>query len=244
MATSPGYGNPTLNRILLLQGLRAAAALSVTVHHMLHEPYGSIAIAWLSNLPWQSGVDVFFVISGFVIVHSSARLFGAAGASRVFLWRRLARIVPLYWVVTMAFLVVDVMFPHGLNSPSPGLLQILASYAFIPWPAENGLIQPVYSLGWTLNYEMMFYAVFALFLQLSRVRAVVAAAVVLGSAVIAGWVLRPQQPALIFLVQSHRPGVRPRHGSRTPGLARGEPVGSLALGADFSWIGAAGVDAH
>ena len=72
----------------------------MVVHHVLHEPYGGADTGLLSGLPWESGVDVFFVISGFVMVYSSSRLFAAPSGSRVFLRRRLARIVPLYWTAT------------------------------------------------------------------------------------------------------------------------------------------------
>jgi exopolysaccharide production protein ExoZ len=187
-----------VKRIVLLQGLRAAAALAVTIHHLLHEPYGAASAAWLSRLPWEAGVDVFFVISGFVMVYASRRLFGAPRASRIFLHRRLARIVPLYWASTTVFLVVAMMRPEALNSPSPTPAEILASYAFIPWARADGLIQPVYSLGWTLNYEMLFYAVFALFLPLSRGKTVISVTACLGVAVTAGWLYPPGVPALIF----------------------------------------------
>lgn len=46
-----------------------------------------------------AGVDIFFVISGFIMVHSSTKLFRQAGASRTFVVNRIARIVPLYWSV-------------------------------------------------------------------------------------------------------------------------------------------------
>jgi len=135
------------------------------------------------------------------MVHASSRMFGAPGASRVFLRRRLSRIVPLYWVTTTAFLLLTAVVPRAVNSTSPGLLEIAASYAFIPWERADRLIQPVYSLGWTLNYEMFFYVVFALFLPLSRRRAVAAVAVALLGVVVAGRVFAPEHPMLIFWSQ-------------------------------------------
>jgi peptidoglycan/LPS O-acetylase OafA/YrhL len=85
-----------------------------------------------------------------------------------------------------------------LNTAPPSLGAVLAAYTFLPWARPDGLVQPVYSLGWTLNYEMFFYAVFALFLGLPRPRAVAAVALALGAAVLAGWLLRPASVALAF----------------------------------------------
>ncbi|RYE82307.1 MAG: acyltransferase, partial [Hyphomicrobiales bacterium] len=111
-------------------------------------------------LPWNAGVDLFFVISGFIMVHSSAGLFGKPDGARLFIARRIARIVPLYWAATTLFLVVLLASPALLNSGAPNLQQIAASYLFWPMANAAGEPQPVYSLGWTLNYEMLFYVLF------------------------------------------------------------------------------------
>jgi peptidoglycan/LPS O-acetylase OafA/YrhL len=154
--------------------------------------------AWFGWLPWEAGVDVFFVISGFVMVHASARLFGSAGARRVFLRRRLARIVPLYWATTAVFLLAMLALPGRINTPWPDAAPLLASLAFLPWARPDGSVQPVYSLGWTLNYEMFFYAVFALCLPLPRGAAVAAVAAALGLAVLVGALVPGLPVALAF----------------------------------------------
>ncbi len=159
-------------RINSIQALRALAALSVAAVHVLNEaipldPGGTIA-AWHAALPWEAGVDLFFVISGFIMVHASQRLFGQPGAPWRFLGHRLARIVPLYWAMTAVFLAVALAAGGSVNTEVSGPAQVAASLAFIPWPRPGGAIQPVYSLGWTLNYEMLFYAVFALFIGLPQ----------------------------------------------------------------------------
>lgn len=156
-----------------IQALRAAAAFMVAVHHV---QYDAIALAARSGtgfspsllLPWMAGVDIFFVVSGFIMVHASADLFGRADGARLFLQRRLARIVPLYWAATTLFLLVGLVLPGALNSGAPDLAQIAGSYLFWPTFSTIGLVQPVYSLGWTLNYEMLFYALFTLGLLLPR----------------------------------------------------------------------------
>ncbi|MBB2204271.1 acyltransferase [Gluconacetobacter takamatsuzukensis] len=138
---------------------------------------------WLKNLhdhfPWATGVDVFFVISGFVIVYSSGALFGAPGAMSAFAIRRLARVVPLYWLTTTLFLVISLTMAHQVNGTLGGLSYILASYLFIPSTRPDGIVQPVFGLGWTLNYEMLFYLVFVFCLRWRRGYAVLAASAVL-----------------------------------------------------------------
>ncbi len=77
------------------------------------------------------------------------------------------------------------------------MAEVLASYAFVPWQRADGMLQPVYSLGWTLNYEMFFYVVFALFLPLRREWAVTSVAFLLAASVLLGVGFTPAQPALI-----------------------------------------------
>lgn len=137
----------------------------VAVHHAQHD---AVVVAKQAGgafmpstlLPWMAGVDIFFVISGFIMVHASARLFDRRDGARLFMARRLARIVPVYWAATTLFLLVGLALPAALNTGVPGFSQILGSYLFWPVVSTAGLIQPVYSLGWTLNYEMFFYALF------------------------------------------------------------------------------------
>jgi len=169
---------------VLVQALRAIAALSVA---FLHISFAAIALNPASRalgfayhvLPWEAGVDIFFVISGFVIVSASARFFAAPGGQSQFLRRRLARIVPLYWLMTSLFILSLIALPHAIHGDIGGPLYILASYLFIPCARPDGLVQPAFGLGWTLNYEMFFYAVFTLFLTLPKRRAVIAACICL-----------------------------------------------------------------
>jgi peptidoglycan/LPS O-acetylase OafA/YrhL len=161
-----------------VQALRAAAALSVAFTHIAHDaitngadPTGALAAAQ-KFLPWDAGVDIFFVVSGFVIVHASAPLFGTPAGPKIFLRRRLTRIVPLYWACTAAFIAVLLVGHAAIHGDIGGPAYLLASFLFIPWPRPDGVMQPALGLGWTLNYEMFFYTVFAPFLLLARGRAV------------------------------------------------------------------------
>lgn len=187
----------------LIQALRAVAALSVVIFHTSHDALtlspGNRVISAIANaMPWPAGVDIFFVISGFVIAHSSARLFARPGAQRIFLARRLARIVPLYWLITTLFLLSFTLLPGDIHGSPGGIGFILKSYAFIPAERPDGLPQPAFGLGWTLNFEMFFYAVFTPFLALSAARAITAATTCLTLFVIAGALVPFTSPVLVF----------------------------------------------
>jgi exopolysaccharide production protein ExoZ len=181
--------------LVLVQILRAVAALMVVWHHGRHE-VGLLAargggpdLAPDTLLPWWAGVDLFFVISGVVIVHASRGLAGTPGARGRFLAHRIARVVPLYWLTTGVFLALALAAPGllgeaGALAREPGF--VAASFLFWPMARPDGTVQPLYGLGWTLNYEMAFYALFALGLGLGLRGAVAWLAAILAALVAAG----------------------------------------------------------
>jgi exopolysaccharide production protein ExoZ len=168
-----------------IQILRACAALMVAALHIQHEAAtlaarGGQSFTASQALPWLAGVDIFFVVSGFIMVHASASLFGRSyQGSRLFMARRLARIVPIYWLAMSLYLAVVLLAPGMLNNSLPSVGAIISDYLFWPTLRANGLVQPFYSLGWTLNYEMFFYLLFAVSLVLPRRAAVAGVALVL-----------------------------------------------------------------
>lgn len=163
-----GQEGPTASRptYRLIQILRAMAALMVVAHHasiMLAQRCHLAMPNWING---ASGVDIFFVISGFVMAISSAPLAAAGHPAKTFLARRMERVVPMYWLVTTIKVVVLVLVPAlGLNALG-GARHVLLSYLF--WPSVNpqGSIEPVVVVGWTLSFEMGFYMLFALALAL------------------------------------------------------------------------------
>ncbi|WP_375458608.1 acyltransferase family protein [uncultured Enterovirga sp.] len=191
------------SKLVGIQVLRAAAALSVAALHAEHD--GKLRAAAAAGVsvspsifPWDAGVDVFFVISGFVMVYASGRLFGRKGAFREFLARRIARIVPLYWLTTTLFLLVLALRPELVHSPPTTATAVVSSYLFLPFARPDGIVQPVYTLGWTLNYEMFFYGLFALALALPRRLAVATAGAALGMLVLLGLAWGPLPQPLGF----------------------------------------------
>jgi peptidoglycan/LPS O-acetylase OafA/YrhL len=192
-----------------VQVLRGAAALAVVFLHVTQQAGAFVGVpglapyAWLRPLPWDAGVDVFFVISGFVMLWSSARLFGRPGGVWRFLGRRIARVVPLYWLLTTALVAGALLRPAWLSEPWPGdWAYVAASYAFLPYRRPDGFIQPVFRLGWTLNYEMMFYAIFALALRWRPTVAIPGVIGVLVALAGCGRVLRPAWTPAAFWTDS------------------------------------------
>ncbi|MGD9801327.1 MAG: acyltransferase family protein [Parvularculaceae bacterium] len=142
---------PDRRTVLSIQYLRAVAAILVVIFHASDNAF-SIGM---------SGVDIFFVISGFIMWTTTI----AAGTSpQTFMERRLIRIVPLYWAMTLFTAFIS------LSPPSLGLgydvAYLVRSLLFLPSdvsiPGHPLLLVPVLQVGWTLNLEMFFYAVFAL----------------------------------------------------------------------------------
>jgi peptidoglycan/LPS O-acetylase OafA/YrhL len=91
--------------------------------------------------------------------------------------------------MTTSFLLVLLGGRSTINGDIGGPAYILASYLFIPWPRPDGVLQPAFGLGWTLNYEMFFYAVFTPFLLLPRKPAVIAATILLAGFATTGAVI-------------------------------------------------------
>lgn len=155
-----------------LQGLRfVAASLVVAMHaslYMAQRTQGASATDY-----WHAGgfgVHIFFVISGFVMGMSSpvTGRWGAVNmaAAKTFLLRRLIRVVPMYWLYTLAKLAVLLLLPTLALRSHLDPAHLLASFAFWPHRDSAGIFFPLLQVGWTLNFEMLFYAVYAAALAL------------------------------------------------------------------------------
>jgi hypothetical protein len=188
--------------LLNLHLLRALAALAVVYFHATSEAGLNLPI----NIGGH-GVDVFFVISGFIIAYIGAR------TPERFFVRRLIRIVPFYWAATLAVFAAATLAPHLLRSTRTDVVQLLCSLFFIPRETAYAGTVPTLVLGWSLNYEMYFYVVFALALVVAPRRA----PIVCSLAIAAG-----------LRVHVRRVRVLPLRGGRaSPRVARGAAIASM-----------------
>lgn len=149
-------GHARQMRIRSIQYLRAVAALLVVVAHALLHPINHVDVTY--RRMGSFGVLLFFVISGFIMVYTSGKDRFDAPA---FLRRRAERVVPLYWLVTLGVALLAIAAPAFLRNTTFSWTQLAGSLLFIPYARDNGEIVPLMKLGWTLNYEMFFYIVFA-----------------------------------------------------------------------------------
>jgi exopolysaccharide production protein ExoZ len=153
--------------LVSIQYLRAAAAVGVLIFHASQK-------AGLQFGMGAAGVDIFFVISGFIMWVVSTRRAYSPGE---FLLRRAGRIAPLYWCVTLFVVAVDVLRPSVFPNMRLSAGHVIQSLLFVPHADPAGQVAPVIVPGWTLNYEVFFYLAFALTLLLpARRRAMVLSA--------------------------------------------------------------------
>ena len=158
----------------------------------VHALYIIPGVAEQFNVPnfGGTGVDLFFVISGFIMVVTTAE----KDVTPVgFFCRRIVRVVPLYWLATLAMIAVAAWGQSFKDLGYPPAA-IAKSLLFIPYTAiggHPGNVWPILGQGWTLNYEMFFYALFALSLAAPRRLRLPGLAVTLGSLVVIGRLFGP-----------------------------------------------------
>ena len=152
-----------------VQALRAVAVMLVVWVHIgnrygVEERYlGAPHITRWMSLPGSAGVDLFFVISGVIIMTTAWPAFSTPGAARQFAYRRVTRIFPPYWIVSALVLIVYLIRPHLVNSHDVHRPEVLQSLLILPQRGD-----PLLAVGWTLVYELYFYAIFCFALLFPR----------------------------------------------------------------------------
>lgn len=155
----------------LLHDARFVAALLVVGFHAslnLNKPkyFGESADA-LATALWfagDAGVAFFFVLSGFIIQHVHGADVGRPERLRHYLVRRLVRIYPAYWIVFVGTWCAASLFPD-LRSSLPHAPDVLLK-SLLLWPQDAAVVggtgAPLIVVAWSLQYELMFYALMAL----------------------------------------------------------------------------------
>lgn len=149
-----------------LQVARGYAALAVVAFHSLdiearYFTGESLLPAFFDG--GQAGVDLFFVISGFVMVLTTRGRHGSASSVGRFVWNRVFRIYPTYWAYFLLLLPIVFLFPTWINSSQGGQINLFTSFFLLP-----STTLPVLLVAWTLTLELWFYVVFTVILFLPQ----------------------------------------------------------------------------
>lgn len=132
-----------------IQALRGLAALFVVFQHVRFLNFGAF------------GVDIFFCISGFMIMFTTEK------NTKYFFRKRLIRILPLYYLMTLGTYLLLLLFPSMFQQTRHDFSYLVKSLLFIPFDIGGGAIQPLVRIGWTINCEMLFYLLFFISFHIS-----------------------------------------------------------------------------
>ena len=154
-----------------LQLLRAFAAINVVYLHVLvgGESYGKPSIVFPYVGGWgANGVDIFFVISGFVMIYTHA-----INPKTIlnFYKSRILRIVPVYWLITSFIITIYIIFPNIFRFLMIDIKSSVSSFLFISQLINSS--NPIINLGWTLEWEMLFYLIFGIALYFKSLNRIV-----------------------------------------------------------------------
>ena len=159
--------------ITSIQALRAIAASLVVLFHaqLTTISYGGEA-ATSDFFHFKEfgavGVDIFFVISGFIMIFVTQGKYSHRGSVRYFIVKRLIRVVPIYWFYTSVMVALLLLLPSLFREAGFDRTHVILSYLFIPAINSIGVNSPVIFTGWSLSYELYFYFMFAFGLLYSR----------------------------------------------------------------------------
>jgi len=142
----PESFQPPIVNLKSLQILRMIAATSVVYYHIYAQPNFGLF-----------GVDIFFVLSGFVI----ALVIQNQSSPKQFAINRISRIVPIYWILTTVLFLLICIYPpivRKSTAETATFFLYLKSLFFVAYYDIGQVKPPLLRVGWTLNYEMFFYA--------------------------------------------------------------------------------------
>lgn len=159
-----------------VQSLRGIAALFVLAQHICFIGRGAF------------GVDLFFLISGFIMMYTTEK------ETEHFLLKRLIRIIPLYYFMTIISYIALLLFPQLFEQTTASPVYLIKSLMFIPF-SMGGVTQPLLRVGWTVNYEMLFYLLFFAAMKISkRYRALICSGMLVLLVLIGQWVPEGTEP--------------------------------------------------
>ncbi|KAA0978785.1 MULTISPECIES: acyltransferase [unclassified Pseudomonas] len=164
-------------KLEFIQAMRGIAALMVVMLHILQQqniPIDSSFYYWLFS-GGGAGVPLFFVISGFIMAYSTKGIEPSFRNSLTFLIKRLSRVWPTYAILTIIFWITVTVIDNFLGAHFPySVSDIFKSVLFIPLKNDSSLAPllggSVLFPGWSLNYELYFYTLFAVCMIFGKLR--------------------------------------------------------------------------
>ncbi len=163
-----------------IQALRGITAIFVALEHVRFLSCGAF------------GVDIFFCISGFMA------MFASHHTAKDFLKKRFIRIYPFYAMMTLGTFLLLILFPGMFHLTQATPAALVKSLLFIPFEISEGIIQPLVRVGWTINYEMIFYLLFAASMRISHKYRGLICSGFLSTLVLLAHILPPDNTPLIF----------------------------------------------
>ena len=144
------------------------------------------------------GVEMFCIISGFLMMYTTQ----TKEARKFFMRKRIFRIVPLYWLLTIFTYCIIWQLPQLSVRSEAKPEYLIKSLFFIPFENGFGFTDPILSVGWTLNYEMLFYIVFFVAIHIShKYRGAIACGIIV-ALVLVGYGMHPSDAVLKFYTDS------------------------------------------
>ena len=137
----------------------------------------------ISFVAGGAGVDLFFIISGFIIWTVSVE---KSPQPAIFMLHRVIRVVPVYWIVMFAMVMRAILAPSAFSRLMVQPSHVLLSMAFIPHADPTGLPYPLLAVGWTLNWTPRRTLIYRLFVSVMAAIATFGALMVAISAVSGG----------------------------------------------------------
>jgi len=151
-------------KLNLLQVYRGIAAVLVVMVHL-----GEMTVKTLDQVPFfnlfqagWSGVDYFFVLSGFIMVYVHRPAIGKKDQLKSFLVKRAVRIYPIYWIITLTVWCLFLVIPAFANNQDLSLGHGIESLLLIPQKDPHYKDRLILEVGWTLIYEIYFYLLFSI----------------------------------------------------------------------------------
>ncbi|MEL7545272.1 MAG: acyltransferase [Pseudomonadota bacterium] len=179
--------------LLNVNRIRALSCIAIALFHIGEFINGNYEGVRIDIDLAGPGFHLFLLISGFILVYITKPTDNPINCFS----KRMIRIIPLYWLMTTIALMVTMIWPWSFRNADISIGSVLASYLFLPHADLSGEVMPILFVGWTLNYMMLFYALFATTLLLPARFQVVGAIVGL-SAIMALASLLPEGSAAAF----------------------------------------------